>query len=93
MRRRRTEINVELRKARKDEQLQKRRNFSLGSEATSPLQDNIKLMPVMSIDEIIIGELFLCKVTETFIHFMVLCQLTCPQCYDYLQIFVLHTYS
>lgn len=59
MRRRRTEINVELRKARKDEQLQKRRNLALGSEPTSPLQDNIKLMPVMSIDEIIIGELFL----------------------------------
>lgn len=56
MRRRRNEVNIELRKARKDDQLQKRRNISLGGEPTSPLQDsNITPMPVMNIDEIING--------------------------------------
>lgn len=57
MRRRRNDVTVELRKARKDEQLQKRRNLAVDDEATSPLQENnvqIK-SPLMSIEDILIG--------------------------------------
>ncbi|KAE8739453.1 hypothetical protein FOCC_FOCC015049 [Frankliniella occidentalis] len=57
MRRRRNEVSIELRKAKKDDQLQKRRNITIDEEATSPLQDNnvqIK-SPLMSITDILKG--------------------------------------
>ncbi|XP_071455364.1 importin subunit alpha-1 [Hetaerina americana] len=53
MRRRRSEVNVELRKARKDEQLQKRRNIALLDEPQSPLQEsNNRTQLNMSIETI-----------------------------------------
>ncbi|XP_031826535.1 karyopherin subunit alpha [Nomia melanderi] len=54
-RRRRNEISVELRKARKDEQLLKRRNLNIGQEPQSPTGEST-LSPVStSIDEIVAG--------------------------------------
>lgn len=56
MRRRRGMVTVELRKARKDEQLLKRRNIAIGDEPLSPLQDNNSKSPInMSLEEIMAG--------------------------------------
>jgi len=54
MRRRRQETSVELRKAKKDEQLLKRRNVAL-EDPTSPLQEQNSTQPSMSLEEIING--------------------------------------
>lgn len=55
-RRRRNEVSVELRKARKDDQLLKRRNINVGAEPLSPSGDNSAPVQVnLSIEEIISG--------------------------------------
>ncbi|XP_018572553.1 importin subunit alpha-1 [Anoplophora glabripennis] len=56
MRRRRIGQTVELRKARKDDQLLKRRNISTSEEQTSPLQESNSTSPVpMNAEEIMFG--------------------------------------
>uniref|UniRef100_A0A646QGB7 Importin subunit alpha n=1 Tax=Hemiscolopendra marginata TaxID=943146 RepID=A0A646QGB7_9MYRI len=54
MRRRRNEVNVELRKQKKDDQLQKRRNIDTDDECTSPLQEK-NMAIAMTIPEIVRG--------------------------------------
>jgi hypothetical protein len=55
MRRRRKEVTVVLRKARKDDQLLKRRTLNTD---TLPLQENIQSAADMKIEEIIEGTVF-----------------------------------
>uniref|UniRef100_A0A1W7RAB0 Importin subunit alpha n=1 Tax=Hadrurus spadix TaxID=141984 RepID=A0A1W7RAB0_9SCOR len=54
MRRRRNEINVELRKQKKDDQMLKRRNVTDDNEPLSPVHSANKV-PVMSMEEIVQG--------------------------------------
>ncbi|XP_078050431.1 karyopherin subunit alpha [Augochlora pura] len=55
-RRRRNEMSIELRKARKDDQLLKRRNVNIGQEPQSPTGETISQSPTsISIDEIVAG--------------------------------------
>ena len=63
LRRRRQETSVELRKAKKDDQILKRRNICLTEEdtATSPLQESTNKpgaakQPSLTLDEIVAGE-------------------------------------
>ncbi|XP_076663446.1 karyopherin subunit alpha [Andrena cerasifolii] len=54
-RRRRSEVSVELRKARKDDQLLKRRNLSIGKESQAPVGES-NLSPIStSVEEIVVG--------------------------------------
>ncbi|XP_021920930.1 importin subunit alpha-1 isoform X2 [Zootermopsis nevadensis] len=55
MRRRRKEVSVELRKARKDDQLLKRRNLSTEDDHILPLQENSQSPASLTTEEIIEG--------------------------------------
>jgi importin subunit alpha-2 len=56
LRRHRSEVSVELRKAKKDDQLSKRRNMDDSDEPTSPLKErNLQQTPILSLPEIISG--------------------------------------
>ncbi|XP_033335352.1 karyopherin subunit alpha [Megalopta genalis] len=54
-RRRRNEMSIELRKARKDDQLLKRRNVNIGQEPQSPTGESNQSPISISIDEIVLG--------------------------------------
>lgn len=56
MRRRRKEVSVELRKARKDDQLLKRRNLNTEDDCISPLQENSRSPTSLTTEEIIEGK-------------------------------------
>ncbi|CDI96915.1 importin subunit alpha 2 [Echinococcus multilocularis] len=53
LRRRRTDQSVELRKAKKEQQLQKRRNVGIEMEKTSPLKNHPERLPPPSYEEIV----------------------------------------
>lgn len=69
MRRRRIGQAVELRKAKKEDQLLKRRNISNDvEEPTSPLQENNSTSPsTMSAEEILYGKKILILFTDMFV--------------------------
>ncbi|GFY62092.1 importin subunit alpha-4 [Trichonephila inaurata madagascariensis] len=56
MRRRRTEVNVELRKQKKDDNLSKRRNVDIDDDPVSPLQQQNKQQIGMTLEEIVHGD-------------------------------------
>lgn len=57
MRRRRHDVTVELRKARKEDQMQKRRNISSLDEPISPLQElNLSHPHSFNVEQIIAGK-------------------------------------
>ncbi|XP_022081762.1 importin subunit alpha-1-like [Acanthaster planci] len=55
MRRRRQEVTVELRKAKKDDNLMKRRNIQLEEDAPLPLQEQKQPTVAMTVEEIVAG--------------------------------------
>jgi importin subunit alpha-2 len=71
----RTEVNVELRKAKKEDNLQKRRNFERDDEPLSPLQKRNRVAAAnMSIEDIVNGmcvaAFVFCKVYFLIFFFM-----------------------
>lgn len=76
MRRRRVGQAVELRKARKDEQLLKRRNIEAGEEQTSPQKEaNAVSAATMSAEEIMYGKFFSHLVLLIIICFCKTCKI------------------